>query len=484
MVLDGLKPQSVFEYFEKISQIPHGSYNTKAISDYIVSVAKEHNLEYIQDDFNNVIIYKNGSEGASKTPLMLQGHIDMVCEKNFETDAKFDFKKDPLKLAIMDDYIYAKGTTLGGDDGIAVAYMLAILTDDTIVAPPLECVFTADEEVGMDGAKGLDVSALKSKRLINIDHEDEGILLTCCAGGKSVELTIPAEYVEGKGVRYNIVICGLMGGHSGTEIDKYRGNANLIMGRLLHDIEKKINFELINLNGGLQENAIPRECNAEILVDEKDAECLESIVSEFENTVKNEYATVEKNLMIYTEADDTCSAKTLSSETKKRIIFLLMTLPDGVVKVSQASDNLVQTSCNAGIIRLNKDCFEVHISVRSSVESEKQALSDKIQFLIEAIGGSFTEGGNYPAWEFVENSPLRDSVFLAYQKVYDRNPRIEGIHAGLETGIFYNKIPNLDIVVLGPNVYDIHTPKEKMSISSVQRTYGLILQILEDLAAE
>lgn len=484
MVLDGLKPKAVFEYFEKISQIPHGSYNTKGISDYIVSVAKEHNLKYIQDEFNNVIIYKDGTDGASKEPLILQGHIDMVCEKNFETDAKFDFSKDPLKLAIMDDFIYAKGTTLGGDDGIAVAYMLSVLTDPDIIAPPLECVFTSDEEVGMDGAQGLDVSVLKSKRMINIDHEDEGIFLTCCAGGKGVELNVPVSYIQRKGMKYSLVICGLTGGHSGTEIDKYRGNANLLMGRLLHNIGKNISFDLININGGLQDNAIPRECRAEILVDENDSYKLEDLVSEFEITLKNEYRANEKNLMIYTESDDSSEEKALTSEAKERIIFLLMTLPDGVQKVSQDADNLVQTSSNVGIIRLNKEFFTVNISVRSSVESEKQALSDKIQYLIETIGGTFTEGGNYPAWEFVENSPLRDSAFLAYQKVYNKNPRIEGIHAGLETGVFFNKIKGLDIVVLGPNVFDIHTPKEKMSISSVQRTYGLLLQILEDLAKE
>jgi len=484
MILDELKPKSVFGYFEKISQIPHGSYNTKAISDYIVSVAKENGLKYIQDEYNNVIIYKDAVNSASTEPLMLQGHIDMVCEKNFETDAKFDFTKDPLNLAIMDDFIYAKGTTLGGDDGIAVAYMLALLTDKDITAPKLECVFTADEEVGMEGAHGLNVSNLSSKRLINIDHEDEGILLTCCAGGKKVECDIPVEYEEKSGTKYRIVICGLVGGHSGTEIDKYRGNANLILGRLLHYIGKSINFDLVNINGGLQDNAIPRECNAEIIVSSEDAYRLEDIVSEFEDTVKAEYRSVEKNLMIYTVSDDETKEKVLTAETKNRVIFLLMMLPDGVEKVSQDADNLVQTSSNVGIIRLNKDNFEAHISVRSSLESEKQALSDKIQYLIETIGGKFSEEGDYPAWEYVENSPLRETVFTAYQKVYDRNPRIEGIHAGLETGIFYNKIKNLDIVVLGPNVYDIHTPKERMSISSVQRTWGLILQILEDLANE
>lgn len=483
MILEGLKPESVFKYFEEICMIPHGSYNTKAISDYVVNVAKENGLEYYQDDTNNVIIYKDGvGIGADKEPVMLQGHLDMVCEKNFETDAKFDFTKDPLNLAVMDDYVYAKGTTLGGDDGIGVAYMLAILTDKNIVAPPLECIFTVDEEVGMEGAHALDVSKLKGKRLINLDHEDEGIILTSCAGGKKACCNIPVRFVEREGIKYSIVICGLAGGHSGTEIDKYRGNANLIMGRLLHFVSTKIYYDLITVNGGLQDNAIPRECNAEILVNPKDVDKLEDIIYEFEATIKNEYRNIEKNLMIYGENQDEFKTKVLTPKTKERVIFLLMTLPDGVQKMSQDSENLVQTSLNVGIIRMLKDSFEILISIRSSLTSEKQALSDKIKYLTETIGGKYSEEGDYPAWEYVEESALRETVFDAFQQVYGYNPKLVGIHAGLETGIFYEKIKGLDIVVIGPQVDDIHTPKEKMNVPSVARVYNHLLEVLESLA--
>ena len=299
-VLDELQPKEVFKYFEEICAIPHGSGNTAAISRYCVEFAKKYQLDYQQDALGNVIIKKAASEGYENSePLMLQGHMDMVCEKNFDYDGKFDFTKDGLKLAIMDDYVYAKGTTLGADDGIAVAYCLAILADDTIKHPPLEVVFTVDEETGMLGAEGLDVSSLKAKRMLNIDNENEGELLISSAGGMGVKCTIPVRYATKKGSKYTIVLCGLTGGHSGTEIDKYRGNANLLMGRLLHFIGTQIKFDLIYLKGGLQDNAIPREAKAEILVHEKDAYQFEELISEFETTIQKEYRLMEKNISIY-----------------------------------------------------------------------------------------------------------------------------------------------------------------------------------------
>lgn len=482
-MLENFEPQSVFKYFEKIASIPHGSSNTKAISDYVVSVCKEHGLSYVQDSYNNVIVYKESAKGyEDKPPVMLQGHLDMVCEKNFETDARFDFETDPLKLSVMDDYIYAKGTTLGGDDGIGVAYMLSLLTDDTLIAPKLECVFTSDEETGMNGAHALDVSLLKSKRLINLDHEDEGIILTSCAGGKKVVLSVPVRRIEKSGIKYNIVICGLLGGHSGTEIDKYRANANLFMGRLLQFLETRVKFDLLSISGGLQDNAIPRECNAEIIVSEDDSQKLEDIFYEFESIIKNEYKSVEKNMMVYCENCDFVTEKVLTYKTMQRVIFLLMTLPDGVQRMSPSTKGLVQTSSNVGIIKLRKDKFEVLISIRSSITSEKEALSTKIKYLIETIGGTFLEEGDYPAWEYSENSALRDAAISCFRKVLCYEPRAEGIHAGLETGIFYNKIKNLDIISFGPNVLDIHTPKEKLSISSAKRVYDVLVELLKVLA--
>lgn len=480
-VLDELQPKEVFKYFEEICAIPHGSGNTAAISRYCVEFAKKYQLDYQQDALGNVIIKKAASEGYENSePLMLQGHMDMVCEKNFDYDGKFDFTKDGLKLAIMDDYVYAKGTTLGADDGIAVAYCLAILADDTIKHPPLEVVFTVDEETGMLGAEGLDVSSLKAKRMLNIDNENEGELLISSAGGMGVKCTIPVRYATKKGSKYTIVLCGLTGGHSGTEIDKYRGNANLLMGRLLHFIGTQIKFDLIYLKGGLQDNAIPREAKAEILVHEKDAYQFEELISEFETTIQKEYRLMEKNISIYCEDKGVSEEQVLTPKTKERVVFLLMTVPDGVQKMSYETENLVQTSLNAGIMRLKENCFVLQINVRSSISSEKYALGDKLKYLTETIGGTYSVEGDFPAWEYSPKSELRDIMFKTYQKTFGCNPRLSGIHAGLECGSMYAKIEGIDIVSMGPEILNIHTPKEKISISSTQRTWEYILAVLEN----
>ncbi len=480
-ILNNLEPTNVFTYFEQICQIPHGSSNTEAISEYCEMFAERQNLEYIRDGHGNVIIFKPGSEGYEDSePIILQGHLDMVCEKDFEFDCRHDFNKDPLNLAIMDDFIYAKGTTLGGDDGIAVAYIFAILSDQTLKHPPIEAVLTIDEEIGMKGASELDMSCLHAKKMLNIDNEAEGELLTSSAGGRMVTCEVPVRYCEKQGIKYNLVICGLQGGHSGTEIDKYRGNANLLMGRLLHFIGTKINFDLAYLKGGLQDNAIPREAKAEILVHEKDSAKLEDYISEFENTIQNEYRTIERNITVYCENMEKATMHVLTPKTKERVVFLLMTIPDGIQKMSPDADNLVQTSSNAGIMRLTEKAFELIISVRSSVSSEKQALSDKMKYLTETIGGKYVVESDYPAWEYREASPLRDLMFRTYQQCYGRNPLLTGIHAGLECGIFFEKIKGIDIVSFGPTILNIHTPREKMSISSVKNTWEYILKVLEN----
>lgn len=480
-ILENLEPEKVFWYFEEISRIPRGSGNTEAISSYCEEFAQTHDLDYIRDGLGNIVIFKPGSPGyEASEPLVLQGHLDMVCEKNFEYDSRHDFKKDGLNLAVMDDYIYAKGTTLGGDDGIAVAYLLTILSDPTIKHPSLEAVFTVDEEIGMLGATAFNTACLHGKRLINIDNEVEGELLTSNAGGRMVTCEVPVRYCEKQGVKYNLVICGLLGGHSGMEIDKYRGNANLLLGRLLHYIGTKISFDISYLKGGLQDNAIPREAKAEILVHEKDAGKLENYIHEFEATIRNEYRTIENNIMIYCENMDRAVLRVLTPKTKERIIFLLMTIPDGIEKMSPDTDHLVQTSSNAGIMRLSEAAFELIISIRSSVSSEKQALSDKLKYLTETIGGKYRIESNYPAWEYREKSKLRDLMFRTFQQYYGHNPSLTGIHAGLECGIFYEKMEGVDIVSFGPNIENIHTPREKLSISSVKRTWEYLLQVLEN----
>ena len=484
-VLEGIEPKNVFKYFEEICNIPHGSGNMEAISAYCVSFAVERGLECERDDSNNVLIRKKGSAGCEQAaPLLLQGHLDMVCEKNFDYDPKFDFNKDPLRLAVMDDMVYAKGTTLGGDDGIAVAYMLAILDDDTLKHPPLECLFTTDEETGMIGMAAFDTTSIKARRMINIDNETEGEILTSSAGGRKVHCHIPIRFVKKSGLAYDIVICGLLGGHSGSEIDKYRGNANLLMGRLLHCLSGRLDYSIYYLKGGLQDNAIPREAKASVIIDSKDAAIFEDFITEFELTIINEYRKIEDNITIYCEAKGDSTESVLTDKTQERVIFLLMTVPDGITKMCPEAESIVQTSSNAGIMRLRDEYFSLIISIRSSIKSEKIALSDKIRYLTETIGGEYIEESDYPAWEYREKSPLRTITANTYEELFNKKPRVTAIHAGLECGIMYDKIGGMDIISIGPDIEDIHTPKEKLSIDSVRRTWQLLVKVMEKCVNE
>ncbi|MBR6160207.1 MAG: aminoacyl-histidine dipeptidase [Lachnospiraceae bacterium] len=481
-ILEGLKPEKVFGYFEEISSIPRPSGHCDMISDYVVSFAKEHGLSYTKDDAGNVIIKKPSKrENGSGNTVILQGHLDMVCEKSYDYDAKHDFKKDGLNLQVLDDSIFAKGTTLGADDGIAVAYMLAILDDDSIDAPDIEAVFTVDEEDGMKGALALDSSLLSGRYLINLDHEIEGEILTCSAGGRRVKCSVPVSYENVSGTAYDIVICGLAGGHSGMEIDKGRGNANLLLGRLLHNITKRMHFSLKYIGGGLNDTAIPREAKAEIIIDDENCDLLESIVEKYSKIICDEFEGIEDNMMIYAENMGQDSANALTADSKRSIGFLLNTVPDGIIKMSRKNDNLVRTSLNCGIMKLSEDEFTLIINMRSLAESEKEALSDKISYLATSVGGTYTEEYDYPAWEYEQDSPLRKIAFECYQKLYGKNPKLRGFHAGLECGIFFQKMEDVDIISFGPDIANIHTPKERLSVSSAAKVYEYLLEILKCL---
>ncbi len=480
-LLAGLKPERVFHYFEEISQIPRPSGRCERISDYICEFATDHELWHVKDASGNVIIRKESNRPGEQRYVILQGHLDMVCEKSYDYDAKHDFTRDGLKLQILDDFIYARGTTLGADDGIAVAYMLSILEDNSLDIPNIEAVFTVDEEDGMKGALSLDTSILKGRDIINLDHEVEGELLTCSAGGRRVKLSLNVQYEKVSGIAYDIVICGLCGGHSGMEIDKGRGNANLLLGRLLHSITKNIPYSLKYIGGGLTDSAIPREAKAEIIIDEKYTDQLESIVEKYSRIICDEFEGIEDNMMIYAEnkGEDACDCLTV--ESKRMIGFLLNTVPDGIIKMSRKNENLVRTSLNSGIMKLNDREFNLIINIRSLAESEKEALSDKLAYLIETIGGKYTEEYDYPAWEYEKDSPLRDKAFDAFQRMFGRNPKLRGFHSGLECGIFFKKIEGADIISFGPDINNIHTPKERLSISSSERVYEYLIEILESL---
>ena len=480
-ILNDIRPERLFHYFEEISSIPRQSGKCDRISEYIVNFAKEIGLEYFRDDMNNVVIKKPAPGKGDRCGVILQGHMDMVCEKSYDYDAKHDFGKDGLKLCVLDDFIYAKGTTLGADDGIALAYMLSILEEDDPAFPPIEALFTADEEDGMKGAIAFDADKLSGRYLINLDHEIEGELLTCCAGGKRVKCAVPVEYEEASGIGYDIIICGLCGGHSGMEIDKGRGNANLLLGRVLHNITKEMPFHLKYIGGGLTDSAIPREAKAEIIVDAENIDTLERIVEKYSHIICDEFEGIEENMMIYAENKGEDSGKCLTPESKRRVGFLLNTVPDGIIKMSRKNDGLVRTSLNSGIMKLSESEFTLIINMRSLAESEKDALADKIGYLTQTIGGKYVEEYDYPAWEYTPDSKLRDIAFECFQRRFGKNPKLRGFHAGLECGVFFKKIPDVDIISFGPDIANIHTPKERLSISSAQRMYEYLKDILKSI---
>ena len=476
--LENCEPKRVFYYFEELCKIPHGSGNTKQISDYLVSFAKEHGLEYVQDEMNNVVIYKPATEGYEDAPaVILQGHMDMVCEKRPDVD--HDFTKDPLNISVKDGYVTANGTTLGGDDGIAVAYGLALLESTELAHPALEVLITVDEEIGLLGAEGFDCSALKGKRLINLDSEAEGSLWISCAGGLSGISIIPVQRVEAEGQKTAVKITGLMGGHSGAEIDKKRANANVLMGRFLYTLQKEAAYEIISLAGGQKDNAITREADAELLVEDVNAvkACAEKVQKGF----REEYAGTDEGITIEITDLGASSARVLHPTSREKVLFFLMEVPFGIQKMSGSIDGLVETSTNIGIVKLGEDEFLGSSSVRSSVEAAGAALSDKICYLTEFLGGDYTVQGAYPAWEYRKDSPLRDQMVEVYEEMYGEKPNVVAIHAGLECGLFYKKIEGLDCVSLGPNMKDIHTSEEVLDIASTERVWKYLVKVLESL---
>lgn len=475
-VLESLNPQKVFYYFEEICQIPHGSKDTKRISDYLVSFAKEHSLEYFQDEVNNVIIIKEATAGYEQAkPIIIQGHMDMVCEK--ESDCSIDFSKDGLDLYIDGDFIKAKGTTLGGDDGIAVAYALALLDSQDISHPRLEVVITVDEEIGMDGAYAIDLSMLKGKTMLNIDSDVEGEFLTSCAGGSCLQITIPANRQELEGYGFELLIHGLEGGHSGGEIHKEHGNADILMGRLLNMIQEENIFAIKELEGGLKDNAIPRECKAVILAPEEGN--IVEICKKYEEILQTEYQIADPNVKVTCTPCNHMKANVLDqTSTTKMIQFLRLTI-NGVQSYSRMMENLVESSLNLGIMKLEEDHLYAETSVRSCVSSRKEDIKNRVINIVELLGGQVDCRGDYPAWEYKVESTLRPLIKEVYMDLFQKEPVFCAIHAGLECGILSEKIEDLDCVSFGPTNYDIHTPKERLSISSTQRYWDFLVEFLK-----
>lgn len=479
-VLSGLEPERVFYYFEEICKIPHGSYHEKEISNYLVNFAKEHGFQVYQDELYNVVMLVEASKGyEEEEPLILQGHMDMVCEKTADSD--MDMEKEGLKLATDGEYVYAKDTTLGGDDGIAIAYMLAIAENSEIAHPPLELIITVSEEVGMEGANGIDLSMLKGHRMLNLDSEEEGIFLSSCAGGMSTHSVLPVKRTKSENTTwYEVAVEGLLGGHSGCEIDKGRANANKILGRVLYEIRKQAVFSVYSMEGGKKDNAIPLYARACIGIAAAEYEKVSDVIAGLNSVLKAEYARSDAGISITLQrVEDEGEKMVLDESSLLNVITLLMTLPDGIQGMSMSVAGLVETSLNLGIMKLEEDNLFLQHAIRSSVTTKKQFVADQVECLVEKLGGTVVRKGEYPAWEYKEESVVRPRVIALYEKMYGKTPVVEGIHAGLECGLLAGKIPNLDCVAMGPDIFDIHTTSERLNIESTKRVYEFLIEYLK-----
>ena len=477
-VLSNLEPKAVFEYFEKLCAVPHGSGNTKIISDLCVGFAKELGLKWRQDELNNVVIWKDGTPGyESAEPVILQGHTDMVCAKT--ENCPKDMAKEGLDLRTDGEYVWAEETSLGGDDCIAVAMILAILADDTLPHPPLEAVFTVDEETGMDGAFGLDCSDLKGRQLLNLDSEEEGVFTVSCAGGMRMDCVLPArqEPLTGE-TGYAVSISGLQGGHSGADIDKGRASANTLAGRVLHGaLERVPGLRLTGLRGGRFDNVICPAHDAKVAVPAGQEGAFEAFIRELDGVLKNEYAGCDEGVTLTCKRTAVESA--LSPEDTRRVLRTLLILPQGVQAMNVDFPGLVQTSLNLGIMSVEADGVHFSLSLRSCIASQKEDLARKVRAIVETGGGTAVERSAYPGWQYQRQSAMRQRLMDAYRDLTGRDGRIEATHGGLECGLFIEKLPGLDAVSLGPELRDIHSPRERLGVASTERVYRLVCEFLK-----
>ena len=480
MQIDNFEPRKVFHYFSEISKIPHCSGNTEKIAQYCLDFARDHGLFAYRDDSGNVMIFKNAAPGYEKSePVILQGHLDMVCEKI--ADSPYDMQKDPVNIIIDGDYLRADGTTLGGDDGIAVAYILAILSSDDIAHPPIEALLTTDEEVGLRGANNLDASHLKGKKLINIDSEEEGKLTVSCAGAVRADCAIPIDLTKIDGLSAKkVTLGGLLGGHSGIDIDKCRKNAVKTLAHLLYDLNRSVGINIADISSGGRLNVIPSRAEALICFKSSDKARVEEITAAFDKELKKDSLATEPDAFVMCE-DAAAPCDAADDESTKRIVFALLNTFDGVYGMSPTVKGLVQTSSNMGSVLVEGDTLKIGLMIRSNTAAGKRAVVKTLKSLYEYLGGSVNLLDDYPAWEYRNDSPLRDTMVMAYREMYGELPEICAIHAGLECGILSGKLGGADMVSIGPDMENVHTVDERLSIKSTRRVWQYLLKVLEML---
>lgn len=480
--ITGYKPEKLFHFFEDISAIPRGSGNEKEISDYLVKFARERNLWVYQDEAHNVIIRKDGSEGAKdKEPVMLQGHIDMVCDKL--AGVEHDFEKDGIELVVKDGVLSANGTTLGADNGVAVALMMMVLDDEAIKHPPVECVFTTEEEVGLNGAQALDKSLITARTMINMDSEEEGVATISCAGGLRISLTRPVKRETAEGTLITIKIKGLLGGHSGMDISKERQNANLLMARMVDHLMRNTDGKLVTFAGGTKDNAITRECGATLIyADKAEAEKAEKLARSLAETLAAEITPDEPDFVCEISVEDGKTASALAAEDAKAFVSAIRLAPNGVFSRNMKMDGFVVASSNMGVVKADEDCLQIVVSPRSSVASLQEDTKERFQTLADTFGFRTEYSGEYPGWSFAEKSRIREVFIESYRELFGKELKLEAIHAGLECGLFSEALPGLDAIAVGPTLYDVHTPDEHVPLDSFERFYELLKDVLARLA--
>ncbi len=479
-ILD-LQPQKVFSFFSQIASIPRGSGNMDGIAAFCLAFAKERGLDSFRDAYGNVMIFKNGTPGYEQSdPVILQGHLDMVCEK--AEDCSLDMESEGVRLMTDGKYLWADGTTLGADNGIAIAYILAVLDADDIPHPPLEALFTADEEIGLRGARELNASLLRGKMLINLDSEEEGVLTAGCAGGVRTSGTLPVSFepVPEEATCYRITVSGLLGGHSGTDIQKPRKNAILVLAALLDELREAFCLGICDFSAGGRLNVIPQSASAVVSVLPKDADEFHRIVSEYRTELKRICLSIEPSTSVVAETVPK-REQALLPEDADRMLFLLLQSPNGVVEMSPDIPDLVQTSINLGYAQLKEETFACGHMLRANADYSKKMLVRKLRMLFRQVRGTLQFSDDYAAWEYRAYSPLREMMIDAFEEQYGRRPVVSTIHAGLECGILAEKIHGADMVSFGPDMSEVHTPNERLSIASAQRCWTYLLSVLRKL---
>jgi dipeptidase D len=481
-VITELKPELLWKYFAEILEIPRPSKKEDKIISYLEAFAQEHRLEYKKDQAGNIVISKPATKGLENlTTAILQSHVDMVCEKN--GDIKHNFETDPIEAYIEEGWIKSKGTTLGADNGIGVAAQLAVLAANNLRHGPIECLFTVDEESGMTGAHRLESGFIKGRYLLNLDSEDEGELFIGCAGGMDTLITFPykTKIPDQSCLAYTVLIKGLVGGHSGDDIHRGRGNANKILARLLWNIHTKYAIGLYAISGGNLRNAIPREASASFTVNKKNEKVVLGHITAFESEIRNEMKTTEPNLHISFQEVPSPS-EVMTDDSIKHLLYALHACPNGVIEMSQDIAGLVQTSSNLASIKIG-DNNQIHIvtSQRSSIESAKQNVADRIRCIFLLTNSEVKHADGYPGWTPDTGSELLRITRTEYTGLFKKEPLIKAIHAGLECGLFLKKYPHLDMISFGPTIKGAHSPDEKLEIESVYKFWDLLKRVLEKI---